>query len=85
MPPADRFEDLGDGLLVWAAFRYDGRAAQAVRRLKYERATALGRPMAALLADSWARSGADSPDAIVPVPIHFLRRCSRGFNQAELL
>jgi ComF family protein len=84
-PAADRLEDLGEGLLVWAAFRYDGRAAQSVKRLKYERATALGRPMAELLVASWRQSGLAEPDAVVPVPIHFLRRCSRGFNQSELL
>ncbi len=85
LPAADRMEDLGDGLLVWAAFRYGGRAAQAVKRLKYERATSLGRPMAELLAASWRRSGLPDPHAVVPVPIHFLRRCSRGFNQSDLL
>lgn len=71
--------------MVGAAFRYDGRAAQAVRRLKYDRATALAAPMASLLAEAAGRLRLDEVDAVVPVPIHFLRRCSRGFNQSELL
>ncbi|MCX7801061.1 MAG: ComF family protein [Fimbriimonadales bacterium] len=85
MQPLDRIESLDDGPAVGAAFLYEGRAGQAVRRLKYERATALGAPMAALLAQAAGRMGLDRVDAIVPVPIHFLRRCSRGFNQSELL
>lgn len=85
MPHLDRLEPLEGGLVVGTAFRYDGRAAQAVRRLKYDRATALAEPMAALLAESARRLRLDEVDAVVPVPIHFLRRCSRGFNQSELL
>lgn len=63
---------------------YEGRAAQAIQRLKYERVTSLADPMARSLtacADRYALS----PDIIVPVPIHWRRLCQRGFNQAELL
>jgi ComF family protein len=66
-------------------YRYEGRAEQAVRRLKYSRATLLGKPMADRLALFAQTLGVDDLDAIVPVPIHWTRRCYRGFNQSEML
>ncbi len=68
-----------------AATRYAGRSAQAVTRLKYGRHTALAEPMAATIARLVADCQLDDVDWIVPVPIHWFRRCGRGFNQAELL
>jgi ComF family protein len=65
-------------------FRYEGRAAQAVRKLKYSRSTSLAAAMASDLAETFAREGLD-PDVVVPVPIHWTRRCFRGFNQSDLL
>jgi ComF family protein len=67
-----------------ALFRYESRAAQAVRRLKYSRSTALATFMAEELRSALIRLALE-PDLIVPVPIHWSRRCARGFNQAELL
>ncbi|HVL38755.1 MAG TPA: ComF family protein [Fimbriimonadaceae bacterium] len=64
---------------------YEGRAAQAVQRLKYERATSLAAPMSALLRQNLVQHGLLEVDAIVPVPIHWQRRNLRGFNQSELL
>jgi len=70
---------------VVASAPYAGRAAQAVKQLKYDRSTAL----AAALAESmharlreldWSRF-----DAVIPVPIHWTRTFHRGFNQAHLL
>ncbi len=29
--------------------------------------------------------GCEKPDLLIPVPLHFFRRCKRGFNQAELI
>ena len=66
-------------------FHFEGRAAQAVRRLKYERATALTDPLAGLMRAGWQEHGLTDFDAIVPIPIHWRRRTVRGFNQAELL
>jgi ComF family protein len=66
-------------------FRYEDRAAQAVRRLKYSRATALVLPMANLMRQGFECSAFGRIDAIVPVPIHTSRRMMRGFNQSELL
>ena len=87
MAPFDEpLQPPGGPLDGWgAAVRYTGRAAQAVQRLKYGRATSLGAPLAEMIADATARFGLDALDAIVPVPIHWRRRFLRGFNQAELL
>lgn len=84
-PVAQPFE-LPPGLLDYciASFRYEGRAAQAVQRLKYERITSLAEPMSQLLAEVVHRQGIE-PDVAVPVPIHWRRRCFRGFNQAEMI
>ncbi|HLK16238.1 MAG TPA: phosphoribosyltransferase family protein [Fimbriimonadaceae bacterium] len=66
-------------------YHYSGRAGQAVRRLKYSRATVLAGPMAERLAVGFERDFAGEVDAIVPVPLHWTRRFMRGFNQSELL
>jgi ComF family protein len=66
-------------------YHYTGRAGQAVRRLKFSRATALAAPMASLLAAEYEREFAGEVDLIVPVPLHWSRRFFRGFNQSELL
>src|SRR6478735_8061866 len=53
-------------------YRYQGRAAQAVRRLKYVRSTALAAFMAEALAPRIAElAGEDA--IVVPVPIHWRR------------
>ncbi|KXK24269.1 MAG: putative amidophosphoribosyltransferase, partial [Armatimonadetes bacterium OLB18] len=45
------------------AFRYEGRASQAVQRLKYSRVTSLAEEMARLLAEAFDTSGIPQPDA----------------------
>lgn len=69
---------------VAARFAYRGRAADAVRRLKYERISSLAGAMSELLVEAVPGDLARF-DAVVPVPIHPTRRFERGFNQAELL
>ena len=69
---------------VIAPFAYEGRAAQAVRRLKYSRETALADWMSAQLVAA-AGESADRADYIIPVPIHWSRTALRGFNQSEML
>jgi ComF family protein len=66
-------------------FAYEGPAALAVRRLKYERITSLAMPMSDLLAKRADEFHLLEGAEVVPVPIHWTRKCQRGFNQAELL
>lgn len=71
-----------DPMSVDACFLYQERAAEAVKRLKYERASPLRDPMARMMA---ARHFITDDEMVVPVPIHWTRRFERGFNQSEWL
>jgi ComF family protein len=77
--------DDGPLRLTATLFPYRGRVSQAVRRLKYSRATVLAQPMADLMLEGVDRLGIGNYDWVVPIPIHWSRRCTRGFNQSELL
>ncbi|MEX2243380.1 MAG: phosphoribosyltransferase family protein [Fimbriimonadaceae bacterium] len=66
-------------------YLFEGRAAEAVKRLKYSRATGLARPMSDILAASLDSLSLPEFHVYVPVPIHWQRQNGRGFNQAELL
>lgn len=62
---------------------YEGVLRQLIHLYKYARIKTLAGPLANLLARAMPL---DEPfDAIVPVPLHWLRRWKRGFNQSELL
>jgi len=67
-----------------SAMAYRDVSRKAVLSLKFEGVSALAPRMGALMAEAFA---AWSPpvDAIVPVPLGWLRRRTRGYNQAELL
>lgn len=80
----DAWPQLADLDAVRSVHPYTGRAAQAVRRLKYDRVLT----HAAIMADELAVRIApfmETFDAVIPVPIHWSRKCLRGFNQAEVL
>lgn len=64
---------------VRAAFVMDGEARRLVHEFKYQGLSALGAPMAMLLA---ARLALPAADMVVPVPLHRGRERSRGYNQA---
>jgi competence protein ComFC len=89
MLPGRRELDTEHGLssvdAVATLFGYEGRAGQAVQRLKYARVTSLAEPMSLLMASFVRDLNLSDADAFVPVPIHWSRRCLRGFNQSELL
>jgi ComF family protein len=63
--------------------RYDGLLRDVVLRLKNQR----GEGLAELIGEHWAEQAAErfrplGLDAIVPVPLHWLRRWQRGYNQS---
>jgi len=70
-----------------SAFPFAGQLREAVHAFKYQRQTSLAPFLAGAMADAWRRYGAAPapPDLIVPVPLHWLREISRGYNQAGLL
>lgn len=86
MKPAEpRWVSESSGPLEFRAcvYQYEGRAGQAVRKLKYSRSTSLADWMACEVARLVSDLGDE--DWVVPVPIHWSRRNFRGFNQADLL
>jgi competence protein ComFC len=62
---------------------YEGLLREWIHLYKYSRIKPLARPLGRLLAE--AVPGEEKFDAIVPVPLHWLRRWHRGFNQSEIL
>lgn len=71
-------------LAAYAAFRYGGELATALQRLKYDRRMDIARSLAPLLCAPLAKAGREV-DVAMPVPLHWGRMASRGFNQAALL
>ena len=64
-----------------AAGAYDGPLRAIVHALKYDARRSLARPLAALMR-SRADGLLDDVTAAVSVPLHWSRRCRRGFDQA---
>ena len=62
---------------------YEGVLRQWIHLYKYGRVKSMSKPLAALLAR--ALPAGEEWDAVVPIPLHWRRRWSRGFNQADLL
>jgi len=62
---------------------YDGVLRQLIHIYKYGGVKTLARPLGDLLARALPRH--ERFDGIVPVPLHWRRRWSRGFNQSALL
>ena len=67
-----------------SAFSYEGLARSAVLALKFQGVSALAPEMARPMADALAR-WLPAVDVVVPVPLGWLRRRTRGFNQSALL
>lgn len=55
-----------------------------IHRLKYRGAGKFARPLGELLRQTCEQYDLRT-DALCPIPLHWFRKCSRGFNQAELL
>jgi len=62
---------------------YDGALRQLIHLFKYERIRTLARPLAEYLAAAYPRDQRFA--ALVPMPLHWRRYWSRGFNQSALL
>jgi len=62
---------------------YQGVLRQLVHLYKYSRIKTLSRPLAELMTRVLPLE--EQFDAIVPVPLHWMRRWQRGFNQSALL
>ncbi|MDY3747991.1 MAG: ComF family protein [Lachnospiraceae bacterium] len=71
------------GHAVWV---YDALMQKSIAMYKYhgakEYADFYAQQMAAMYG-SWIKSL--NPDVLIPVPVHWKKKCQRGYNQAELL
>lgn len=77
-------ERLPGGVYAYSAYAYAMPVSALIRNFKFKGAYTLSEWMAQELAASVRKSGEEF-DLIVPVPIHFLRKLIRGFNQSEKL
>lgn len=71
-----------DGLR--AGYVYEDVARALVQSLKYRGLTSLGAPLGSLCVEALRKTGLEF-EVIVPVPLHGMRKRTRGYNQAELL
>ncbi|MBP5671132.1 MAG: ComF family protein [Victivallales bacterium] len=69
-----------------SVFPFAGKARQWIHEFKYRDKLYLAPFLADSLADAWRKYGnSEKIDGIVPVPLHWLRRFMRGYNQTEVL
>jgi ComF family protein len=82
-PPTGLHTSSG-GLPVWALGPYAAPLSGAIRSLKYARRSDLAAPLADQLY-TVVPHDFGAAVAVVPIPLHPLRLCERGYNQAGLL
>jgi ComF family protein len=70
---------------VVAPWRFGGQLAQAIRRLKFANRAHIARDVAPLWAPLLAAAVAEHDAIVVPVPLHWRRRWTRGYDHAWLL
>jgi len=70
-----------DSAYSWGS--YEGVLKDLIHFFKFQGMRPLGRRLGAWLAEAMPRT--ERIDAIVPMPIHWTRRITRGFNQCETL
>lgn len=70
---------------LYSATRYSSPASDAVKAFKFHHNGEAGRFMAAEMVRAAEQLGLPAPDAVVPVPLHWIRQYTRGFNQSETL
>lgn len=65
---------------------YEGGLRKAVLLFKYGRREEMAEPLGRCLAEVFqSRPELQRAERVVPVPLHFIKKHARGFNQAELL
>lgn len=67
---------------LWALYQYASPLAEVIRAVKFHRRVDLVEPLGRLVAEP-LRSELAGYDALVPVPLHWLRRLRRGYDQAD--
>jgi ComF family protein len=67
-----------------ALMRMEDYGRELIHRFKYKNDTALARPFGKIAAELLKKSRI-KPDFIVPVPLHWTRTFTRGYNQTRIL
>ncbi len=70
------------GFRVYSLFRYGGKVREAIEQMKYGGIRAIAEVFAPSLAELLKE---ESPDVVVPLPLHPARVRERGFSQTVLL
>ncbi len=69
-----------------SAFVFEGLARSCIHRFKYHGDTVLAPLLARCGWQTWTKRHPDAAvDCLVPVPLHWFRRFTRGYNQAALI
>lgn len=69
-----------------SAFCFDGLARAAIHRFKYHGDVSLIPFLADASMTAWNTRYPDKQvDCVIPVPLHWLRKMTRGYNQAEMV
>lgn len=67
-------------------YSHDAQYRQILYNLKYEGRTDVGKHFGRMLGSKLAASAAfKDVDCVMPVPLHWIRRWRRGYNQAEVI
>ncbi|OVE77169.1 hypothetical protein BVX99_03345 [bacterium F16] len=86
-----RCRECTDSPRVWwqsavSAFCFDGLSREAVHRFKYHGDVSLIPFLSDACISAWNERCPDKTvDCIVPVPLHWLRKLRRGYNQSEMI
>ncbi len=84
-------QKIGNNLLFAATNYQDSAARNLIKTMKYDCVLKAGTPLAEIIIKHLDISGfkkilpKDKKVFIVPVPIHFMKKWRRGFNQSEIL
>jgi ComF family protein len=68
---------------VYSFGSYDGTLQKLIHLFKYGRIESLAKPLSAFLLRALPRD--EQFDTVVSMPMHWVKRTRRGYNQAELL
>lgn len=86
---ADLLNSLTDGpeyAYATALFHYRNEYCKITPALKYGRNFSLGRHFSSMLGEKLSESELFADvDCVIPIPLHWMRRWRRGYNQAEVI
>ena len=81
LPKSDR------NMPVFAWGKYEGQLKRAIALMKYDNKPELGRVLGELLGQAWLDSNLikHKKITVVPIPLHYKKLKTRGFNQAQII